>query len=1003
MASGSGSAWLPVFACGWLLFGTTAQADDSPPDVERATLRVTPNHHTAAATSIIAFRDGNTVITGSEDRTVRFWDARSGALLRTLRPPSLPEGDEGRIYALALSPDEKLLAVGGYTRFFDARKGRGSAVYLFDVSSGTIVRRLLGEESSTRSHFISSIVFSADGKRIAVMRSRDRMLDVYDVASGAPIDENIEQSGMVYRDADWNAAGLLLLARPQALQIHDSTLKKLAELPNLVQLARARFSPDGKQVVAIFDDGRCELRKLQKNKFGPPIAIPSEPMSKLTEITAVSLDGDGQTLDIAAKLASGQRNVVRRIALSPKLAGRDFAIDFAPLSALTPLPNHALAFAATDGSWGVLEADGALHRYGVSRVIGAQPEALRVDQSGEEIELRLGSRPNDRLRFHVPSLELRPANSDDVRLKPPLLDAKAPHHVSGWNHSPPVYLDDAVIVPRFEDPAALAMAPSRDEFVLGTSRQLLGYRFERAQPDNCPQPAAAKDQSPAACFSRSVPAPVRALNYSGDGRFAVALLDDGTVRWYDAKDGNERLALLAQPDDGRWLLFRPDGSYAASPGGAELAGFQLNDNSERAADFFALSRFKQRFEKPVEVAATLGGTTGASIPPVLVPSLQRSQLPPLLTILEPADGAVVNTTAITVKIATRSLSDQPATALRVRIDGRPIAIAQPRGIVDLGKRDTPSAPSATSFSITIPERDCEVAIFAESSAGAGPPAMLRLRYRGAGAVAFSQPLPKASQPTGSLRVLAIGVDAYQRAELRLRYPGKDARDLAALLNRSTEKALGKQLYRSIDMRVLTGREATKAAILEALDWLQHRATAADTTILFLAGHGINETTTGEYYFLPFDADPASVLRTMLPASTLQQVLSAVPGRILLLLDTCHSGNVLGNLGRRTRGLPALSRAIAELSSVDSGIVVMAAATGEQASIEDTAWQNGAFAKAILEGLGGRADLRRTGRVTLNMLDLYVSERVRELTAGSQTPATAKPSTIADFPLLLSQP
>ncbi len=141
---------------------------------------------------------------------------------------------------------------------------------------------------------------------------------------------------------------------------------------------------------------------------------------------------------------------------------------------------------------------------------------------------------------------------------------------------------------------------------------------------------------------------------------------------------------------------------------------------------------------------------------------------------------------------------------------------------------------------------------------------------------------------------------------------------------------------------------------------------------------------------------------MLPASTLQQVLASLPGRVLLLLDTCHAGNVLGSGGRRTRGLPPLSRAISELASVESGVVVMAAATRDQASIEDTAWQNGAFAKALLEGLSGRADRQRTGRVTLSMLDLYVSERVRELTAGNQTPATAKPITIADFPLVLSR-
>jgi uncharacterized caspase-like protein len=172
----------------------------------------------------------------------------------------------------------------------------------------------------------------------------------------------------------------------------------------------------------------------------------------------------------------------------------------------------------------------------------------------------------------------------------------------------------------------------------------------------------------------------------------------------------------------------------------------------------------------------------------------------------------------------------------------------------------------------------------------------------------------------------------------------------------------------------------------------------------LAGHGISDSSTGQYYFLPVDADPQSPLATMLPASALQQALATLPGRVLLLLDTCHAGDVLS--GRKLRGVPAASggvnRFVNELSELEQGVVVLTAATGTQASQESPEWGNGAFTKALLEGLSGRADFAKTGRVTLNMLDLYLSERVRELTQGAQTPATAKPSTIPDFPLILSR-
>jgi len=35
---------------------------------------------------------------------------------------------------------------------------------------------------------------------------------------------------------------------------------------------------------------------------------------------------------------------------------------------------------------------------------------------------------------------------------------------------------------------------------------------------------------------------------------------------------------------------------------------------------------------------------------------------------------------------------------------------------------------------------------------------------------------------------------------------------------------------------------------------------------------------------------------------------------------------------------------------------------------------------------------------VNMLDLYISERVKELTEGQQTPTTVKPPNVPDFPV-----
>ena len=66
------------------------------------------------------------------------------------------------------------------------------------------------------------------------------------------------------------------------------------------------------------------------------------------------------------------------------------------------------------------------------------------------------------------------------------------------------------------------------------------------------------------------------------------------------------------------------------------------------------------------------------------------------------------------------------------------------------------------------------------------------------------------------------------------------------------------------------------------------------------------------------------------------------------------------------------------------------------SEENDAWGYGAFTKAVLAGLSGEADLTQTGRITFKGLDFYVSEEVRKLTQGRQTPVTISPIGIPDF-------
>ena len=69
--------------------------------------------------------------------------------------------------------------------------------------------------------------------------------------------------------------------------------------------------------------------------------------------------------------------------------------------------------------------------------------------------------------------------------------------------------------------------------------------------------------------------------------------------------------------------------------------------------------------------------------------------------------------------------------------------------------------------------------------------------------------------------------------------------------------------------------------------------------------------------------------------------------------------------------------------------------------EDPAWGNGAFTKAVVEGIGGKADFQKTGKITHKGLDYYVAERVKQLTNGKQSPVSIAPNGVADFPIAVA--
>nr|CRH04531.1 conserved exported protein of unknown function with WD-40 repeat [Candidatus Magnetococcus massalia] len=534
--------------------------------------------HLGMVRNLDADPTGRMLLTSSEDKTARLWDTQQGRLLQIFRPPVDPKGIDGKLYAGAISPHGKVVAIGGWTGWKWDEK---VSVYLMQVHDGSMLKRLTNLPSQ-----VNDLAFSPDGRYLAVALSGSNGFRVYRVSDGALVggERNFEQSTnrLVYAPD----GRLAVSSYDGFIRLYNTRLQRIRKVK---PIGNARpfgisFSPDGELLAVGYRD-RLKVLVLSADDLSIHYQPDLSSLRELGSMHLVDWSKDGTYLYAAGTVSIGGRYVIRKwdkggtpsggvVAALDLPVGHDTVMDIAALA------KGGIAYVSADPSVGVLDSRGFPRFYhnrphADYRGIGSR---FQLSRDGSLVRYALDAGGERLGIFSFPELGILARSQ--VETYGPMQSRKGLSAQLSGSGQLTIQGRHAVKLEKDEKVVSYGLDARRPAVAVG------GNSF-----------IALANASGAYYWKRWLGVAAHAVNLTQDGRFVVAACDDGVLRWFGVRAGQPVVSLFPHRNGQSWIVWSPKGLYAASEGASGLLGWQVNRQKRQAARFTAANK-KPSYNRP---------------------------------------------------------------------------------------------------------------------------------------------------------------------------------------------------------------------------------------------------------------------------------------------------------------------------------------------------------------------------------------------------------------------
>jgi WD40 repeat protein len=471
---------------------------------------------------------------------------------------------------------------------------------------------------------------------------------------------------------------------------------------------------------------------------------------------------------------------------------------------------------------------------------------------------------------------------------------------------------------------------------------------------------------------------VNAATFSSDDKFTLSASDDGTARLWETASGRE-MARMISFTDGEWIVITTEGYFNASANGAKHLSVRVGNQ------VYGIDQFYAKFYRPELVQLALAGKEllkGESLGDVVA-----KKNAPTVKIVSPVSGGTVDKDSVTVSL---NIKDNGGGIGNVNIylNGSQVA-NDTRGVIVKGKEST--TEKSLSFTISLVDGVNEIKAVAMNLEGSmeSNPAVITV-------------ISKAVLAKPNLYALVVGINEYKNKSISLSYAVPDALAFAETLRKTAEPLFGKT-----DIKILTtAEETTKDAVNRAFADLRSKVKPNDLFVFYDASHGVVDVVDNEEQYFLLTSNVLLLSSRHIGTDAISQkelgsLIGSIPAqKKLVILDTCNAGKGGKELQiallQQTRGLTE-STAV-KLLQRSIGSAVFSASSDSQQALEGYKG-HGLFTYVLLEGLQGKADIKKDGYITVLGLADYTEENViklsEEVFKRQQTPTI---QTGANFPI-----